>query len=207
MDPAERPRELYIVEGESAALAVQRVCNHEFQAVLPMQGKPLNAWKASRTRVASYDLYSQLLSVLNESLGSSSFPKPCPFDRVHLLFDPDADGIHCSVLMLWFFHRWLPHWLESGRIYAASAPVCELKSASTAKVWYPKDIREVERVLAECASQGIEDIQRKNFRGLASIGSELLFRTCVDPKTRRLSVLRPEDAIVGLHAFGAVPPS
>jgi DNA gyrase subunit B len=205
MDPEERPRELYIVEGESAALAVQRVCNHDFQAVLPMQGKPLNAWKASRARVANYELYSQVLSVLGESLGSSSFPEPCPFDRVHLLFDPDADGIHCSVLMLWFFHRWLPHWLASGRIFAATAPLCELTSASTDKVWYPKNVREVESVLAECASQGIEDIQRRNFRGLASIGSELLFRSCLDPKTRRLSVLRTEDAVAALHAFGAAP--
>ena len=207
MDPEGRPRELYIVEGESAALAVQRVCNHEFQAVLPMQGKPLNAWKASRARVASYNLYSQLLSVLNESLGSSSFPTPCPFDRVQLLFDPDADGIHCSVLMLWFFHRWLPHWLASGRILAVAAPLCELKSTSTAEVWYPKDVREMERVLAECANRGIEDIQRRNFRGLASIGSELLFLSCIDPKTRRLTVLRPEDAVAALHAFGAAPAS
>jgi DNA gyrase subunit B len=205
MNPAEQSRELYIVEGDSAATAVERVCNHDFQAVLPMQGKPLNAWKASRARVANNELYSQLLNVLGESLGSSSFPKPCPFDRVHLLFDPDADGIHCSVLMLWFFYRWLPHWLESGRIFAAAAPVCELTSASAAKVWYPKDAREVERVLAECTKQGIDDIQRKNFRGLASIGSELLSRRCVDPKTRQLSVLRSEDAVAALHAFGAVP--
>jgi len=68
-----------------------------------------------------------------------------------------------------------------------------------------KDHREVERILAECASRGVDDIQRRNFRGLASIGSELLARTCIDPKTRRLSVLRPEDAVAALHAFGAVP--
>jgi DNA gyrase subunit B/topoisomerase-4 subunit B len=205
MDPAEQPRELYLVEGDSAAIAVESACNHDFQAVLPMQGKPLNAWKASQAKVANYELYSQLLHVLGESLGSSSFPNPSSFDRIHLLFDPDADGIHCTVLMLWFFHRWLPHWLASGRIFAVAAPVCELASASAAKVWYPKDHREVERVLAECASLGTNDIQRRNFRGLASIGSELLARTCVDPKTRRLSVLRPEDAVAALKAFGAAP--
>jgi DNA gyrase subunit B/topoisomerase-4 subunit B len=169
-----------------------------------MQGKPLNAWKASRAKVAGYELYSQLLLALGESLGSHSFPDPCPFDRVHFLFDPDADGIHCSVLMLAFFHRWLPHWLSSGRVFAALAPRCELKSASASKTWYPCDARDVERILEECAKQGIVDVQRKNFRGLASIGSELLCRACIDPKTRRLNVLRPEDAVAALRAFGIV---
>lgn len=205
MDSLAPPRELFIVEGESAALAVERVCNHDFQAVLPMQGKPLNAWKASQAKVAGYALYSQLLEALGESLGSSSFPDPCPFDRVQFLFDPDADGIHCSVLMLWFFHRWLPHWLSSGRIFAAAAPLCELKSVSAQREWYPRDARDAESIVAECAQQGIDDLQRKNFRGLASIGSELLARMCVDPRTRRLSVLRPEDAIAALHAFGVSP--
>lgn len=202
MDSLAPPRELFIVEGESAALAVERVCNHEFQAVLPMQGKPLNAWKASQAKVAGYELYSQLLRALGESLGSKSFPDPCPFHRVHFLFDPDADGIHCSVLMLWFFHRWLPHWLECGRVFSATAPVCELSSSAAAKKWYPKDGREAQRITLECEQNGILDVQKKSFRGLASIGSELLAQTCIDPKTRRLTLLRPEDAQAALRAFG-----
>ena len=43
--------ELIIVEGDSAAAAVVRVREPRRQAVLPMQGKPLNAARASRRTI------------------------------------------------------------------------------------------------------------------------------------------------------------
>ena len=43
--------ELFVVEGDSAAAAVARVRDPRSQAVLPMQGKPLNAVRAPRAKV------------------------------------------------------------------------------------------------------------------------------------------------------------
>lgn len=201
-------KELFLVEGESAALAVQRVCNPSFQTVLAMQGKPLNAWKASRAKVTSFPLFQQLADALGVELGNGScIVDTCHFQRVVFLFDPDADGIHCSALMLWFFHRWLPELLASGCIVAAQAPTCELTAASTLEKWYPCNQRELNEILARQNERGLSDIQRKPFRGLASLGSELLLKFCVHPDTRRLHRLRPEDAEASLRAFGVIKPT
>ncbi|MEI8210518.1 MAG: toprim domain-containing protein [Planctomycetota bacterium] len=206
-DPASRSKELFLVEGESAALAVQRVCNPNFQAVLPMQGKPLNAWKASQAKVAAYPLFQKLLEVLGTELGAGPSTAAEPIEKIIFLFDPDADGIHCSALMLWFFYRWLPGMLEAGQVHAALPPVCELISVQSSQKWHPRNHHEAEKIIAECAEQGIDDLQRKTFRGLASIGSELLAQHCIDPASRKLIRLRPADAVSSLQAFGMPPKS
>lgn len=207
LNPASGSKELFLVEGESAALAVQRVCNSSFQTVLPMQGKPLNAWKASHAKVAAYPLFQNLLEVLGTELGAGPSMAPEPIEKIVFLFDPDADGIHCSALMLWFFYRWLPNRLDAGQVHAALPPVCELTSVQSAKKWHPRNHQEAEKIIAECAEQGIDDLQRKTFRGLASIGSELLAQHCIDPASRKLIRLRPEDAVSSLQAFGMSPKS
>ena len=56
--------ELFLVEGESAAGAASAVRWAETQAVLPLQGKPLNAWRASPARVAAFPWYVQLADAL-----------------------------------------------------------------------------------------------------------------------------------------------
>lgn len=100
--------ELFIVEGDSAAGAVANLRNAQTQAVLPMQGKPLNALRTSGERVSEFSLFKQLVAALGVNLldtepGEASDLATLLFDRVLLLFDPDADGIHCGALMLMFF--------------------------------------------------------------------------------------------------------
>ena len=56
--------ELFVVEGDSAAQAVARLRNTALQAVLPLQGKPLNAWKASEKSVGSNPFYAALIDAL-----------------------------------------------------------------------------------------------------------------------------------------------
>ncbi|MEM7560450.1 MAG: toprim domain-containing protein, partial [Planctomycetota bacterium] len=99
--------ELFIVEGDSASQAVAAVRDPRFQAVLPMQGKPLNASKASWRAVREYELYQQAFIALGYSQLCSAGrlanhvakPEACRFSKILLLFDPDADGIHCGALM------------------------------------------------------------------------------------------------------------
>ena len=194
-------RELFIVEGESAGLAVERVCNRSLQSVIAMQGKPLNAWKASQSKVESYPLFRDLIDRLGGGIAESFRLESVPWKRVIMLFDPDADGIHCCALMLWFFHRWMPSLLEQNFVFTAAVPMCQLHSESLGITRYPTTDQETQRIMHEWRSQGAEDIERRPFRGLASLGSELLFERCVDPKTRLLRPLGPADAIASLNVF------
>ena len=52
--------ELFIVEGDSAAASVGRVRDACMQAVLPMQGKPLNTTRASRRKVVEHPFFGPL---------------------------------------------------------------------------------------------------------------------------------------------------
>jgi DNA gyrase subunit B/topoisomerase-4 subunit B len=195
--------ELFIVEGDSASLAVARARNADFQAVLPMQGKPLNARKASKTAVSRNDM----LRVLIESLGAGwdqQFDlQRLRYSRVLLLFDPDADGIHCGALMLMFFHRWMPALIESGRLSVVRPPLCEFTSRQ-----YSSSIHAFSDDHARQVREALEAKQiayaMKRFRGLASLSESSLVTKCLDPHTRHADVLSGDDAAAALAIFGGI---
>lgn len=195
--------ELFVVEGDSAARSVVALRNDREQAVLPLQGKPLNAWKASRTKVEASPLYRQLAG----ALGLSS-PVACSeedlqrlrYARVLLLFDPDADGIHIDALMLLYFRRWLPALLGAGRIEIVRAPMIAITHGGTSTYAYSQ--AHAEALIEQLRGSGDVDIQTHVYRGLGSIPPQVLRELCVDPCTRRSRVAGEEDIAAVLQAFG-----
>ncbi|MCE9629376.1 MAG: hypothetical protein K8S94_01470 [Planctomycetia bacterium] len=95
--------ELFVVEGDSAAASVSPVRDQRYQAVLPMQGKPLNTIKASRAKVAGHTLFAALTAAIGTGMDPHFDAAGLRYDRILVLMDPDADGIHCGVLLLMFF--------------------------------------------------------------------------------------------------------
>lgn len=174
-----------------------------------MQGKPMNAWKVGLAKVQTNDLYRRLIEILGANVGDDFDLQHCRFERVILLFDPDADGIHGCSLMLWFFHRWMPQLLEAGRLFVANPPICELFDPASGRRAYPSHPHQRDKLLSEWKMnlQGdvAQRIQVKPFRGLASLGQELLFQTCISPDTRLLRKLGTNDAIASLRVFGMEP--
>jgi DNA gyrase/topoisomerase IV subunit B len=205
-DRAAYGAELFLVEGESAGLAVERVCDRNFQSVLAMQGKPMNTWKATLAYVRANKWFEQLIETLGTGVSDRFDLQRCRFEKVILLFDPDADGIHGCSLMLWFFYRWMPGLLDSGRLFVAHPPICELHDPSNGSKVFPRHPNERDRILSEwkanCADAVVERIENRPFRGLASLGHELLSTSCIAPKTRLISRLGVRDAQASLNAFG-----
>lgn len=193
--------ELFIVEGESALLAVSRIRNLARQAVLAMQGKPLNALKASKKRVESYELYAQLISVIGTGFDTEFDLSKMRYERLIMLFDPDADGIHCSSLLLWFFNRWMNPLLSERRVFMATAPSHQIVCRESGEQWVAFTEDESLRLVDALEDQGRFDLVRVRYRGLASIDSECLAHHCVDPATRRLMRLRVEDAVASQALF------
>ena len=121
--------ELFVVEGDSAAASVSGVRDPAFQAVLPMQGKPLNAVKASRKKVLGHAWFAALTAAIGTGLDPEFSAAGLRDDRLLLLMDPDADGIHCCVLTLLFLHRWMRPLVEAGRIEIVRPPWGEVAVA------------------------------------------------------------------------------
>jgi DNA gyrase subunit B len=225
--------ELFIVEGDSAAGAVTVLRNAGFQAVLPMQGKPLNALKATSARVHGNELYQRL----SESLGlplqdfeatqglfdarqDDGQPQSIPtgnnslnhlrFKRVLMLFDPDADGIHIGALMLMFFYRWMRPLLDGGHVEIVRAPLFALtwqesNQSTELSNTFAYSVAQARAVQAELKHRGIEVIESRHFRGLGSIEQALLAKTCVYPGTRKTQILSPQDAQAAITVFGGMP--
>ena len=203
--------ELFLVEGDSAAGAVAAVRDARTQAVLPLQGKPLNAWRASPARVAAYPLYPQLAGALglpSPTDSAAADGSALRFERLLLLLDPDADGVHIGALMLLYLKRFAPALLAQERVWMVRAPAAGLRvaardSGETEDVWV--DTPEQARALRERAAAQAEHwlvLRDWGFRGLASLPPEVLRATCVDPATRRADAVTPAQLQAVIDVFG-----
>ena len=193
--------ELLVVEGDSAAAAVARVRDPHLQAVLPMQGKPLNAARASLQKTLDHSFFGPLVTAIGVGVAAECEPQQSRYERLLVLTDPDADGIHCGFLVLLFMHRWLRPFLEAGRVEVVRPPWGEAVLAGELMLAFS------EPEFAALATRARADggaIRR--FRGLASLDAEMLRETCVDPLTRRTEPMSAADVMTMIELIAAVEP-
>ena len=237
--------ELFIVEGDSAAGAVASIRAVQTQAVLPMQGKPLNAWRASAARVMAHELFLALSAALAVPMQDAQAARPersvsgrsvpgvdaaeagaeagaeadtpasrlarMRYGKVLLLFDPDADGIHCAALMTMFFHRWMRDLLDSGRIEIVRAPLfritCRPGEGGPQQAGYAYSHEHCAALCKMLRGRGAIEVDAHYYRGLGSLNSAVLAETCVVPQTRSSRVLERADALAAIEAFVPAPPA
>ncbi len=199
--------ELLLVEGDSALASVCAVRQEQTQAVLAFQGKPLNAWVASAERVAQHAQYRLLAEALGLPHANAAPPaadvRDLRFERLLLLFDPDADGIHIGALLVLYVQRWLPALIEEGRLWLLRAPMFELVSAEEGELLYadnPVQCRAMAAQLTQAAGGRMPRIQAH--RGLGSISPAALHERCVDPATRRGHAVTAAEVRAVVEVFG-----
>ena len=199
--------ELFIVEGASAAAAVDRLRDRRGQAVLAMQGKPLNAFKAGEEKVRRNRFLGGVIQALGSDIGLKCCLSSARYDRVFLLCDQDADGIHCATLLLLFFYRWQRPWLEAGKLFMVRPPLMQLVSSHLPSPSLAYSEEEGQAMIAALAARGLRDISKQRFRGLASLPPATLLATCIHPATRRSEAMTIRDAqdcltLLGLSETG-----
>jgi DNA gyrase subunit B len=199
--PSEHETELLIVEGDSASNAVGSVRDAAFQAVMPMQGKPLNAWKATKDKVARNEFFHALDQAIGAGWGVAFLVENTRYKKIVLLFDPDADGIHCGMLVLMYFYRWMLPLLESGRIYMVHPPLFEITAPKMTELVCAVSDEEAIARLAKVQRELDPNAVKKRFRGLASMSGAVLKRYCVQPSTRHAFRMGPKDAEAAIEVF------
>ncbi len=193
--------ELFLVEGDSASRTVARARDRRTQAVLPMQGKPMNPVKASKAAIAKNNLYQNLIECLGAGWDESFDVDAVRYRRVILLFDPDADGIHCGALALMFFFRWMRPLLDADRVCVVRPPLYQITAKKYADAIYAYSGDHMTKVKEALTAKEIQ-YKSQRYRGLASMEDETLVTTCLDPATRHLAILRRDDAEAAIAAFG-----
>ncbi len=196
--------ELFIVEGDSASGAVTALRDRKLQAVLPMQGKPLNAIKASATKVVDFPLYQALIEALGAGFGDSFDQQKMRYQRIILLFDPDADGIHCNALMQIFFYRWMRPLLESGVVESVRAPLYEITCGEKFAPLYAFSDDHYLTLCERLREKNFNDIRSQRYRGLAGINQPTLATTCIHAATRKTRIVSLLEVELAIQALGGV---
>ena len=202
--------ELLLVEGDSAAQSVAAVRQSLRQAVLPLQGKPLNASRASERKVAESPLYQQLaMALVLEGATAHADGAALPtlrFARLMLLFDPDADGIHIGALVLLYLQRWLPQLLREERVWMVRPPLGAVRwtDGETGEILLQQAYAQpqLQQLRQLALERGGLDVQQFVYRGLGSLPQQVLFEACVQPATRHAHVVRESDLRAVIDVFG-----
>ena len=202
-DDPER-NELFIVEGDSAGGSAKQARDKEFQAVLPLKGKPKNTWQDSADTLYSnkeIEAIALAIGIDHHQRGVAVDLSRLRYKKIIILADADVDGAHIQVLLLTLFFRHFPRLIETGSVYVAQPPLYRIDVPSMgkgkpARKLYALDAQELaaieEKLLDEGMDEGKWAVSR--FKGLGEMSPEQLWETTLNPGTRRMLPVTVEDA-------------
>ena len=190
-------RELYIVEGDSALGSVKLSRDAEFQGIMPVRGKILNCLKADYGKIFKSEIITDLLKVLGcgVEVQNSHAKDMSSFDLMNLRWskivictDADVDGFQIRTLILTMLYRLVPTLIQRGYVYIAESPLYEITCKE--KTWFAYSDREKNDIVASLKGKKV-DIQRS--KGLGENDPDMMWLTTMNPETRRLIKVMPED--------------
>ena len=195
-------REIYIVEGDSALGACKQSRDAEFQGLMPVRGKILNCLKADYPRIFKSDVITDLMKVLGcgVEVSGKAVKDLNQFDLANLRWskvvictDGDVDGFQIRTLILTMLYRLCPTLIREGYVYIAETPLFEItcKEKGGEKTWFAYSEREKADILKELSGKKV-NIQRS--KGLGQNDPEMMWLTTMNPETRRLIRVLPEEA-------------
>ncbi|MEM3113164.1 MAG: DNA topoisomerase (ATP-hydrolyzing) subunit B [Candidatus Pacearchaeota archaeon] len=189
--------ELYIVEGDSAGGSAKMARDKEFQAILPLKGKPLNVEKAMPLKVLGNDEIVNLITAIGTGIKENFDIKKLRYAKIIIMSDADVDGQHIRTLLLTFFYRYVPELIEDGHVYVAMSPLYRIRVKG--KAYYVYTDEELEKTLKSFGGGEKIDVQR--FKGLGEMNPEQLWDTTMDPKKRILKKVTVDDAVRADEVF------
>ena len=189
--------ELYIVEGDSALGSVKLARDGEFQAIMPVRGKILNCLKADYGKIFKSDIITDLLKVLGcgvevhdkRAKDLASFDlNSLRWNKVVICTDADVDGFQIRTLILTMLYRLTPTLIQRGYVYIAESPLYEINCRD--KTWFAYSDREKNDI--------VKDLEGKKYtiarsKGLGENEPDMMWLTTMNPETRRLIKVMPDD--------------
>ena len=190
-------RELYIVEGDSALGAVKLSRDADFQGIMPVRGKILNCLKADYAKIFKSEIIMDLLKVLGcgcevqdkHAKDMASFDlMNLRWNKIIICTDADVDGFQIRTLILTMLYRLVPTLIQRGYVYIAESPLYEITCKE--KTWFAYSDKEKQDITQKLSGKKF-DIQRS--KGLGENEPDMMWLTTMNPETRRLIKVMPED--------------
>ena len=198
-------REIYIVEGDSALGSVKLSRDAEFQGIMPIRGKILNCLKADYDRIFKSDIITDLIKVLGcgvevqgkKSKDLSAFDlNSFRWSKVVICTDADVDGFQIRTLVLTMLYRLTPTLIEKGYVYIAESPLYEINTKD--KTYFAYSDSEKAEIMKKLEGKKVTIARSK---GLGENDPEMMWLTTMNPETRRLIQVMPEDAAKTAQVF------
>lgn len=123
------PKEIFLVEGESAGGGLKYARDAKYQALLTFRGKSLNVMKGGvdEVRALASGPLENLTKILGCGIGATFDINKLKFENILIATDADIDGDHIRVILLTFFMMFMPDLIRAGKVYVVEPPLYELK--------------------------------------------------------------------------------
>lgn len=192
-------RELFIVEGDSALGACKQARNPDFQAIIPIRGKILNCLKADYNRIFKSEIITDLIRVLGcgvevrtskTAKDLSSFNiNALKWNKIIICTDADVDGFQIRTLLLTMLYRLTPKLIEEHKVFIAESPLYEINTKS--ETYFAYNESEKDEFIRKI---GAEKYTIQRSKGLGENEPDMMNFTTMNPNSRRLIKVMPEDA-------------
>lgn len=178
-------RELFMVEGDSAAGTAKKARDSSFQEVMRLSGKISNALRTPLPELLQSKTIQNILIASGYDHTNQDPINNLRVERFYFLSDADPDGSHINILLAALFYRLMPELYTQGRVYVCNAPLfsCFYKGTN-----YFGD------TFNECYSQlpnGAPKTIITRAKGWGELNPEVLAIIAFSPQTRNVIQLKP----------------
>ena len=180
--------ELMIAEGDSAASGLIECRNSESNAIFPIRGKIIAAYKNSSEKIFANQEVVNLIKAIGLDLDSKTNKliydtKKLRYGKILLCADADPDGASIRNLLIEMFWWLCPELILNGHIYTTMPPLFRITTKKNEYI-YLKDENELNEYKNKHKSEKF--LINRN-KGLGEQDSEELADALVNPNTRNIA--------------------
>ncbi len=186
--------ELYLVEGDSAGGSAEGGRIRMYQAILPLRGKIINAYKSRDDKVLANEEVRSMISAIGAGIGDEMDLAKRRYSKIIIMTDADVDGSHIRTLLLTFFYRQMYDLVRGGYVYVAQPPLFRVRHKK--EIYY---VQTEEEMKAQLLDAGLTDSVFEPDDGRTVKGKEME-RLCRTLAALEESLLALERRGIGLRA-------